>query len=309
MLNGTNMTMTVNGDDQATLYLVCGVYGRPVFTTVTIATGNTTFAPSDIQYQTTGKWYFEAQITLSEVQCHDMGTYICTTDNGFDEPDSKSILLNVRCPPRAISQIHQHKTEGRLDFTMEAYPAPDTFFFIHFGNQTNTNVSSDMFAPRCEQDQVTEYKVNCHVGLRHVPSGLYGMYVDNSLGSANFTFFVDKNQGDELSQQSDAVWPATGGGVALLFVVIVVVVVVILWKQRTSTATNPEYDRTSHFYEDIDNNPLSALQPVMRDPAHDKPLYENARVLLPHKKGTVIYQNARVVVPPQKDSVIYQNAS
>lgn len=99
-LNDRNTTVTVSGSDQATVGLACEAFGRPRPTHVYFTKrGNDSVAIHTPRFKVgeTDEWTTEATLTLSDVQCTDMGTYNCVADNGVDTPDTRSILLEVRC--------------------------------------------------------------------------------------------------------------------------------------------------------------------------------------------------------------------
>ncbi|XP_070184532.1 interference hedgehog-like [Littorina saxatilis] len=196
-VNDTNEPVTVKADDLVTLYVICKSTGRPK-PNVTVAKGKDILNFTDKQYQRTGNLSHEAVVTMTEVQCRDMGTYTCTADNGVGDPDTRSIRLNVKCKPRSVSPVSWDLTKTHLDFRLEAHPVPTTFVFIHFGNLSTDSghvVPSEMFSAKCKQDPVTEFIVNCRVTPLNVPKRLLGLYrahVHNSLGSSEFTFTLQE---------------------------------------------------------------------------------------------------------------------
>ena len=98
-LNDTSEALTVAAEDQVTVLLVCQTFGRPRPTDVKLTkVDNDNFADAHkAQVSNTGRWRNESTVTLSDVQCSDMGIYVCTASNGVGPEDSRSVLLNVRC--------------------------------------------------------------------------------------------------------------------------------------------------------------------------------------------------------------------
>ena len=98
-LNDTSEALTVAAEDHVTVLLVCQTFGRPRPTDVNLTkVDNDSFADAHkAQVSNTGRWRSESTVTLSDVQCSDMGTYVCTASNGVGPADSRSVLLNVRC--------------------------------------------------------------------------------------------------------------------------------------------------------------------------------------------------------------------
>ena len=98
-LNGTSEAVTVSGEDHVTLLLVCQMFGRPRPTDVNLTKlGDDSFGgahPAGVI--NTGRWTSESAVTLSDVQCSDMGTYVCAANNGVGATDRMSIVLNVKC--------------------------------------------------------------------------------------------------------------------------------------------------------------------------------------------------------------------
>ncbi|XP_070201168.1 protein amalgam-like [Littorina saxatilis] len=96
-INAAEGTFTVNGEDYANLSLVCTAHGRPLPTELKVTKlGNDDFTITTTTIEK-GNWSVEAAVTLSDIQCRDMGTYSCTAHNGVGQPDTESIMLNVRC--------------------------------------------------------------------------------------------------------------------------------------------------------------------------------------------------------------------
>ena len=97
--NGTSEAVTVTGEDHVTLLLVCQTFGRPRPTDVNLTKlGDDSFGgahPAEVI--NTGRWTSESAVTLSDVQCSDMGTYVCAANNGVGATDRMSIVLNVKC--------------------------------------------------------------------------------------------------------------------------------------------------------------------------------------------------------------------
>ena len=98
-LNGIRRTVTVAVEDHVTILLGCQMFGRPRPTDVKLMkVDNDNFADAQkAQVSNTGRWRSESTVTLSDVQCSDMGTYVCTASNGVGPADSRSVVLNVRC--------------------------------------------------------------------------------------------------------------------------------------------------------------------------------------------------------------------
>ena len=98
-LNDTSESLTVAAEDHVTVLLVCQTFGRPRPTDVKLMKmNNDNFADAHkAQVSNTGRLRSESTVTLSDVQCSDMGTYVCTASNGVGPADSRSVLLNVRC--------------------------------------------------------------------------------------------------------------------------------------------------------------------------------------------------------------------
>ena len=98
-LNDTSEALTVAAEDHVTVLLVCQTFGRPRPTEVKLTkVDNDNFADAHkAQVSNTGRWRSESTVTLSDVQCSDMGTYVCTASNGVGPADNRSVLLNVRC--------------------------------------------------------------------------------------------------------------------------------------------------------------------------------------------------------------------
>ena len=98
-LNGIRRAVTVAVEDHVTILLACQTFGRPRPTDVKLMKmDNDNFADTHkAQVSNTGRWRSESTVTLSDVQCSDMGTYVCTASNGVGPADSRSVVLNVRC--------------------------------------------------------------------------------------------------------------------------------------------------------------------------------------------------------------------
>ena len=98
-LNGIKGAVTVAAEDHVTILLVCQTFGRPRPTDVKLTKVDyDSFADAHkAQVSNTGRWRSESTVTFSDVQCSDMGTYVCTASNGVGPADSRSVLLNVRC--------------------------------------------------------------------------------------------------------------------------------------------------------------------------------------------------------------------
>ena len=98
-LNGTSEAVKVSGEDHVTLLLVCQTFGRPRPTDVNfMKLGDDSFGgahPAEVI--NTGRWTSESAVTLSDVQCSDMGTYVCAANNGVGATGRMSIVLNVKC--------------------------------------------------------------------------------------------------------------------------------------------------------------------------------------------------------------------
>ena len=97
--NGIREAVTVTGKIHVTLLLVCQTFGRPRPTDVNLTKlGDDSFGgahPAEVI--NTGRWTSESAVTLSDVQCSDMGTYVCAANNGVGATDRMSIVLNVKC--------------------------------------------------------------------------------------------------------------------------------------------------------------------------------------------------------------------
>ena len=91
--------VTVAVEDHVTVLLVCQTFGRPRPTDVKLTkVDDDNFADAHkAQVSNAGRWRSESTVTLSDVQCSDMGTYVCTASNGVGPADSRSVLLNVKC--------------------------------------------------------------------------------------------------------------------------------------------------------------------------------------------------------------------
>ena len=98
-LNGIKRAVTVAAEDHVTILLVCQTFGRPRPTDVKLTNvNNESFADAHMaQVSKTGMWRRESTVTFSDVQCSDMGTYVCTASNGVGPADSRSVVLSVRC--------------------------------------------------------------------------------------------------------------------------------------------------------------------------------------------------------------------
>ena len=98
-LNDTSESLTVAAEDHVTVLLVCQTFGRPRPTDVKLTkVDNDSFADAHkARVSNTGRWRSETTVTLSDVQCSDMGTYVCTASNGVGPADRRSVVLNVRC--------------------------------------------------------------------------------------------------------------------------------------------------------------------------------------------------------------------
>ena len=97
-LSDTSESLTVAAEDHVTVLLVCQTFGRPRPTDVKLTKENNSFVDvHKAQVSNTGRWRSEYTVTLSDVQCSDMGTYVCTASNGVGPADSRSVLLSVRC--------------------------------------------------------------------------------------------------------------------------------------------------------------------------------------------------------------------
>ena len=97
-LNDTSESLTVAAEDHVTVLLVCQTFGRPRPTDVKLMKVDESFADAHkAQVSKTGRWRSESTVTLSDVQCSDMGTYVCTASNGVGPADSRSVVLIVRC--------------------------------------------------------------------------------------------------------------------------------------------------------------------------------------------------------------------
>ena len=98
-LNGIKRAVTVAVEDHVTVLLVCQTFGRPRPTDVKLTkVDDDNFADAHkAQVSNAGRWRSESTVTLSDVQCSDMGTYVCTASNGVGPADSRSVLLNVKC--------------------------------------------------------------------------------------------------------------------------------------------------------------------------------------------------------------------
>ncbi|XP_070203591.1 igLON family member 5-like [Littorina saxatilis] len=192
-MNNTDKEITVNGADRATLNVVCEAFGRPKPEQFNMTTPDR--GSYFINVTETGKWTKQAAVTLSDIQCRDMGTYSCTAHNGLGHPDTRSITLNVRCPPKKTFNKTLKMTESGIGFTLEAFPAPDKFAFTYLGKDTRskgTSVLSD-FHSTCQQDRVKAYMVQCVIIPVNVPKRLLGLYrvdVSNGIGSVEVAFQI-----------------------------------------------------------------------------------------------------------------------
>ncbi|XP_070201182.1 uncharacterized protein [Littorina saxatilis] len=136
-------------------------------------------------------------------------------------------------------------TVNGIFFALEAYPTPDDFAFTHLGTRFDVNgsrVSSNGFAAHCQQDQNTEYKVNCGITPVNVPRELVGLYradLSNGIGSVDIAFQI---QTEVVKSISATEWPMFGGVVAAVVVcaAIVIVVFVICRKRLLQRVVLPQ---------------------------------------------------------------------
>ncbi|XP_070182397.1 uncharacterized protein [Littorina saxatilis] len=195
-LNGTDRDITVNESNNATLQLVCNAFGRPGPAEFTLDWVNRESPFTNVTITEMGKWTSQAAVTLSDIQCRDMGTYSCTAHNGLGHPDTRSIMLNVRCPPKTTVNETMNMTIDGIVFMLEAYPVPHEFSFTYLDKGTITKgsrVSSDNFHSTCQQDRDKEYILNCSIKPVYVPKRLRGMYlanVSNGIGSVEVAFEI-----------------------------------------------------------------------------------------------------------------------
>ena len=96
-LSDTSESLTVAAEDHVTVLLVCQTFGRPRPTDVKLTKENSFADVHKAQVSSTGRWRSESTVTFSDVQCSDMGTYVCTASNRVGPADSRSVLLSVRC--------------------------------------------------------------------------------------------------------------------------------------------------------------------------------------------------------------------
>ncbi|XP_070183509.1 uncharacterized protein [Littorina saxatilis] len=96
-LDNTDDEITVNRTNHTSLSLVCGAFGRPPPAVINFTYPAWDIHPTNASVSQTTNWTSEAAVTLSDIQCRDMGTYSCTAHNGLGHPDTRSIKLNVRC--------------------------------------------------------------------------------------------------------------------------------------------------------------------------------------------------------------------
>ena len=91
--------ITVAAEDHVTVLLACETFGRPRPTDVKLTKAdNDSFDDAHkVQVSNTGRWESKSTVTLLDVQCSDMGTYVCTASNGVGPADNRSVVLNVRC--------------------------------------------------------------------------------------------------------------------------------------------------------------------------------------------------------------------
>ncbi|KAK7106487.1 uncharacterized protein [Littorina saxatilis] len=264
-LNNASETLTVTGDVGVTLYIICNVFGRPVPEYVLITRGYTTFGPRDVQYQRTGNWTRQAVVTLPAVQCGDMGAYTCEAENGIVGSDTRTIQLNVECPPRKIFDDTLTMKDGRLAFSLAAYPVPDRFVFFHLSNLTSVGLNmSGKFSGGCEQDRITEFTVNCEVTfldrLQNV-EGLYMAEMYNDLGKVEVKFSIQEREDKPLMGQ----WAALGA-VGFIISIAIVVAVTVICRRRNNDRTKMVYSlahRISGLYEEIDENAIRGRHRVI----------------------------------------------
>ncbi|KAK7106513.1 hypothetical protein V1264_017762 [Littorina saxatilis] len=234
-LNETEGTLTANGSDHETFKMACKAYGRPPPTVLKITKpGNASFASTSTITEK-GNWSRKTTIVLSDIQCRDMGTYSCTAHNGVGLPDTRSIMLNVRCPPRKYFDESFSMNQDGIKFTLEAYPVPDDFHFTHLGNTTSNpgqNAPPDMFSSYCVQHEVTTFMVSCVIVPRTFSKEILGFYtttVSNGLGSVNIGFYLHR-EGTGIP----VLWIMLGGAAATGIVLLNVIILAVVCGRRES---------------------------------------------------------------------------
>ena len=125
-LNDTSEALTVAAEDHVTVPLVCQTFGRPQPTDVKLTkVDNDSFADAHMaQVSNTGRWRSESTVTLSDVQCSDMGTYVCTASNGVGPADSMNVVLNVRC--ECCLMLYSTRYTGTPSYTICRMPQQST---------------------------------------------------------------------------------------------------------------------------------------------------------------------------------------
>ncbi|XP_070201132.1 uncharacterized protein [Littorina saxatilis] len=144
---------------------------------------------------------------------------------------STAVYLFARVP-RKLSDKALEMTNYGVSFTLEANPVPDTFRFVHLGNQLpdmETNMS-DRFTSECTQKTKGSYFVTCTVtplNISELLPGFYKVSVSNELGSVDVTI----NNGVQKTNYVSTTIIA-GVTVALLIVVAAVIIIIAIVKKR-----------------------------------------------------------------------------
>ncbi|KAK7475087.1 hypothetical protein BaRGS_00033700, partial [Batillaria attramentaria] len=198
-INDVSDSLTV-GENTAVITLVCEANGRPP-ANVHLMFG---FGLGMNNETSLGMHNVTVTFIIPQVTCDNMGIYTCAADNGFPNPDKKSVQLKVQCSPRSASLLQPGTednpaklTTGGLAFTLTSYPVPDTFLYTFYGNQhdaTGDVVSSDMFSMQVTQVGASSF-VDCELRPREIPAerlGLYTVTMSNEIGSLSYYFIVNE---------------------------------------------------------------------------------------------------------------------
>lgn len=91
--------LTVHEIDQPTVSFLCDAVSRPSANLSLQKQNNGTFFNATDDVKTGGNDSNRSQITynMTPARCEDTGVFVCKADNGFPQPDEKTVRLNVSC--------------------------------------------------------------------------------------------------------------------------------------------------------------------------------------------------------------------
>ncbi|ESO95971.1 hypothetical protein LOTGIDRAFT_174992 [Lottia gigantea] len=113
----TSDAVNNTADEGSDVIFNCNVDSKPVSTV--------TWSFSTSTDTNTGQ-----QWTLTQAKCQDTGIYTCTANNGIGQSTTKSLPLNIRCPPILKEELKKEirRQIGEmvlLEINIEAYPEPN----------------------------------------------------------------------------------------------------------------------------------------------------------------------------------------